>query len=148
LARFTLLFAFMTVLASTQIGCGGGSSPTSPSSSSGSGNSTSTSHNAGRDCTSCHGFTVAGTAYKADGDTPYPGVTVRLTAERLGGSTVVATLTSDGSGNFYTGAIVDFGAGLSVTVTSGAGNASSMTAAITSGACNRCHTTGSRVVVQ
>jgi hypothetical protein len=137
--------ALMLVVAGTLAACS--SSPTSPSSSSSTSTSsgsstTSSSHNAGRDCTSCHSFTVAGTAYKSDGTTVYPGAVIRLT--NTSGSTV-ATLTADGSGNFYTSSGVSFGSGLSVTATGTSGTVKTMTARITGGGCNSCHVSGNRV---
>lgn len=128
------------------IGCGGGS-PASPSSTS-PGPVTRASHNAGRDCLGCHSFAVAGTVYRADGITPNAGVAVRLTTEAAGGGTVVSTLTTDASGNFYTSAAVNFGAGLFTGVTSAAGTVRTMTGTITNGSCNRCHVSGSRIVVE
>ena len=132
----------------------GGSSPASPSSSPGSTSSAGggssagrTSHNAGRDCTTCHSFTVAGTAYKSDGSTPYGGVVITLTSGREGTGTVLATLTSDASGNFYTSAPVAFGSGMFASATGTGGAMKSKTSAITSGACNRCHTPGTRLIV-
>ncbi len=127
------------------------SSPTAPSSgtssTTGGAAGLSSSHNAGRDCSSCHSWTVAGTAYKSDGTTVYPGAVIRITTAAAGGGTVVMTLTSDASGNFYTSTPITFGAGLYPTATGTTGTARSMTAAITSGACNRCHVAGTRIVV-
>jgi hypothetical protein len=130
----------------TLYGCGG-SSPSSPSSSGGSGTGSSSSHNAGRDCTSCHAFTVAGTAYKSDGSTVYPGALIRVTTGSAGTGTTLVALTADGSGNFYTSAAISFGSGLYPTATGTGGAVRSMTAAITSGGCNRCHVAGMRIVV-
>jgi hypothetical protein len=124
----------------------GGDSPTSPTTGSGS-TTASTSHNAGRDCLGCHSFTVAGTVYRAGGVAISPGAVLRLTTASAGGGTVVATLTADGSGNFYTGLPVSFGTGLFVTAASTAGAVRSKAAPITSGACNRCHTSGTRIIV-
>jgi hypothetical protein len=131
----------------------GGSSPVSPSSSSsstsssGGGSSASrTSHNAGRDCTSCHSFTVAGTACRTDGSA-YSGAVIRVTSGSAGSGTVLVTLTSDASGNFYTSASVPFGAGVYVHVAGTTGVTRPMTAAITSGGCNRCHTSTNRLIV-
>ena len=139
-----LLLAVLTLAA-----CGGGdSSPTSPSSpGDGSTAGSSSSHNAGRDCTGCHSFTVAGTAYKADGTTTYPGAVIRLATASAGGGTVVATLTADRSGNFYSGSSVAFGSGLYVTATGTGGAVRLMSATITNGGCNRCHGPGGRVMV-
>lgn len=132
--------------------CGGGSSsptaPTSGGSSTTAGSSSSTSsHNAGRDCTSCHSFVVAGTAYKADGVTVNPGVTIKLTTGTGGTGTTLASLTADRSGNFYSTSSLAFGSGVYVSGVNASGGLTAMTAAITHGACNRCHTGGSRLIV-
>lgn len=131
--------------------CGGSSSPTTPgTSTTGTGSSTTlgSSHNAGRDCTSCHGFTVAGTVYRSGGTGVYPGAVVRLTTGSGGSGTVVATLTADATGNFYTTTPIAFASGLYTTITGTSGTLSPMTAAITSGACNRCHTSTNRITGQ
>jgi hypothetical protein len=131
----------------------GSSSPASPSGSSsststpgGGSSAAKTSHNAGRDCTSCHSFTVAGTAYRADG-LVYPGAVIKVTSGNAGSGNVLATLTSDGSGNFYTSASVPYGSGVYVNATGTTGSTRSMTAAISSGGCNRCHTSANRLIV-
>ncbi|MBP1633825.1 MAG: hypothetical protein H6Q10_399 [Acidobacteria bacterium] len=124
--------------------CGGNqssSAPTSPSS------PTSGSHNAGANCLNCHSFTFAGTAYKPDGST-YPGAVVKLTSAPGGAGTTLATVTADASGNFHTTTAVSFGAGVYATATGTGGASRPMTAATTSGACNSCHTSGNRIVVQ
>ena len=123
------------------------SSPSSPSTSGGTSSAGRTSHNAGRDCTTCHSFTIAGTAYRADGSTPYGGAVVKLTSAAEGTGTVLATLTSDASGNFYTSSAVAFSPGVYVSATGAAGVTRSMSTAITSGACNRCHTSANRLIV-
>lgn len=133
---------------------GGGSSPTSPTSAgtSSGGSSTSnsasaSSHNAGTDCTSCHRFTVAGTAYQSSGTATYPGAVIRLTSAANGGGTVVLSLTADRSGNFYSESAVAFGQGLYVTATGTSGTITAKSGPITSGACNRCHTASQRIRV-
>jgi hypothetical protein len=148
--------AFALIAAISIAGCGG-SSPSGPSTSSSGATTTTTtttttsnlgsSHNAGRDCTSCHSFKIAGTAYKADGTTVYPGATIKVTTESAGGGTAVATLTSDNSGNFYSSTAVSFGSGVYVTATGTSGTAASMSGAIPSGACNSCHVSGKRITV-
>ena len=134
------------------VACGGDGAPSAPSSASTStttgGTSGRTSHNAGRDCTTCHSFTLAGTAYRTDGATVYAGATIKLTSGSNGGGTVLATLSSDASGNFYSSTPVSFGSGVFVSASGTTGTTRSMTAAITSGACNRCHTSGSRLIVE
>jgi len=56
------------------------------------------SHNAGRDCTSCHNFSVSGTVYaNAAGSSPVQGATVMATS-----ATGAVAMTTDRLGNFYT----------------------------------------------
>jgi len=139
------LVAFLIAVVMLPAACGG-DSPTSPTTGSG-GTTGSTSHNAGRDCLACHSFTVAGTVYRAGGVAIAPGAVLRLTTASAGGGTVVATLTADGSGNFYTSQPVSFGTGLFVTAAGTGGAIRAKAAPITSGACNRCHTSGTRIIV-
>ena len=122
--------------------CGGGGSPSTPSAPSSPGTS---SHNAGRDCLQCHGFSVAGTVYRDDGVTPYPGATVRLTSEPAGGGEVLMSLVTDRSGNFHTGEAVDWSRGPHTDVTGGTGTLRAMQEPLRRGACNACHATGERI---
>jgi hypothetical protein len=127
--------------------CGGGaaSAPTGPATSGGGGGGSRSSHNAGQDCFRCHrDFGVAGTVYRADGSA-YPGATVRLTTAASGGGSVVLTLASDSSGNFFTPQSVGFGSGLYADVAGTGGARRSMAAAVTSGACNSCHDASNRI---
>jgi hypothetical protein len=124
----------------TLAGCSASSDPQNPT---GPGRA---SHNQGRDCLECHSFTVAGTAYQADGTNVAPGATIRLTSQPGASEAVDLTLTADSSGNFYTNARVAFGAGLAATA-AGGGAARAMQDAVTSGACNSCHTSASRLRV-
>ena len=141
LSSLALLLAFS--IACSRGSATGPSGATPPSS----GNNVRGSHNAGANCQQCHAsFTVAGTVYKPDGTTPNPGVVIRLFSSAAGSGTAVATLTADGSGNFYSSAAVSFGSGLTASATSPGGSARTKTAAITSGACNRCHVAGSRIL--
>ena len=144
------LFTFLLLTVLATAACGGGS-PSAPStaSTSASGGSIAgrTSHNAGRDCSTCHSFTLAGTAYKSDGATVYAGATVKVTSSANGGGTVLASLTSDASGNFYASTPVAFGSGVYVSAAGTSGVTRAMGGAITSGACNRCHTSASRLIV-
>lgn len=143
-------------LAVTYAGCGG-SSPSSPSSTTPATTSTTTtttttsnlgsSHDAGLDCTTCHSFTVAGTAYKADGVTVYPGATIKLSTAPDASGTTLVTLASDATGNFRTSAAIAFGSGLYVTATGTSGNAEPMPIPLRSGACNSCHGLGNRILV-
>jgi hypothetical protein len=82
-----------------------------------------------------------------DGTTTYPGAIVRLTTASGGGGTVVAALTADASGNFYTSSPINYGTGLYVTATGTGGAVTPMTATATSGACNGCHAAGNRIKV-
>ena len=145
------LFTFIVLTVLAAAACGGDGSPAAPSTASTATSSGSTagrtSHNAGRDCTTCHSFTLAGTAYKSDGATIYAGATVKVASSANGGGTVLATLTSDASGNFYASTPVAFGPGVYVSAAGTSGVTRSMTGAITSGACNRCHTSASRLIV-
>jgi hypothetical protein len=131
-------------LAALTAACGGSSSPTSGAADGG-GGGRATSHNAGRDCLACHrDFGVAGTVYRADGS-PAQGAVVRLTAAANGGGSVVLSLTSDASGNFYASRSVGFGSGLYTDVAGASGSPRAMTAAVTSGACNSCHDSRNRI---
>jgi hypothetical protein len=123
----------------TLAACGGdGGTPTAPS------NPAVSSHNAGRDCLQCHGFSLAGTVYRDDGSA-YSGAVVRLTTQPDGVGDVVLTLTADGAGNFYTGQAVSWGGGLYTDVSGTSGTVRSMEASITGGACNSCHAGGDRI---
>jgi hypothetical protein len=125
--------------------CGGSATPTSTTPESGGGRRTS-SHNAGRDCLTCHrDFGAAGTVYRADGSA-YAGATVRLTTAASGGGTVVLSLTSDGAGNFYASRSIAFDAGLYTDVAGTTGATRAMAAAVTSGACNSCHGAQDRIL--
>ena len=143
-----LALLLLTVVVTAACGGGSPSAPSTASTSTSSGSSAGrTSHNAGRDCTSCHSFTLAGTAYKGDGATVYAGATIKVTSSGNGGGAVLATLTSDASGNFYASTPVAFGSGVYVTAAGTTGVTRAMNVAITSGACNRCHTSTNRLIV-
>lgn len=104
------------------------------------------SHNMGENCMNCHKsggkgegwFNIAGTAYKTDASSTYANVTVKLYTGPNATGTLKYTINGDAKGNFYTTEAIDFGSGL-YPVVSGTGNASFMSSAITSGACNNCH---------
>jgi len=140
--RNLLTLASVLVLAA----CSGGDSPTSPVPSTGGSTASSSSHNAGADCQRCHSFSVAGTVYRTDGVTPYPGAIIRVTSGTGGTGAALVSLTADAAGNFYTNAAVSFGSGLYAVATGTTGSTRAKQAAITSGACNRCHVSGSRIV--
>ena len=68
------------------------------------------SHNVGKDCLACHSiegagrgiYTVAGSVYKPDGETPYPNIKVNFYPGKNRLENPVAVLEVDGNGNFYT----------------------------------------------
>jgi hypothetical protein len=98
------------------------------------------SHNTGRNCLSCHSnFKLAGSVYGKSLSSAYSGATIQVTSQANGAGTVLATLTSDNSGNFHTGSSVNFGTGVFVSVKGSSGTVKNMNSAITSGACNSCH---------
>jgi len=98
------------------------------------------SHNAGKNCLSCHSnFKLAGSVYGKSLSSAYSGATVNVTSQANGAGTVLATLTSDNSGNFRTGSTINFGTGVFVSVKGTSGTVKSMGSAVTSGACNSCH---------
>jgi hypothetical protein len=107
------------------------------------------SHNAGRDCMQCHisggegagWFNAAGTVYNtSDSATTYTNAVVKLytAPDSLGNQVLVATINGDGSGNFYTTASIDYGAGLYPVVV-GAHSIKYMPMSTNKGACNSCH---------
>jgi len=96
------------------------------------------SHNTGKNCLSCHKFSVGGSVYKKDLASTYPGSVVKLSTQPNGTGTVVASLTTDNGGNIHTSSTISFGTGLYVSAT-GITGTKYMSAAITSGACNSCH---------
>jgi hypothetical protein len=141
------LVSILSVAAGLWVGCGS-SSPSGPSNGSAGGGS----HNAGRNCLQCHNggseaptWTLAGTVYRSDGVTANPAATVRLTRGPDGTGGVVLTLTTDGSGNFYTASSVDFGAGLFPEVSGSDGVRVSMPTTVPNGACNSCHDSSNRI---
>jgi hypothetical protein len=110
-----------------------------------------TSHNAGKNCMSCHtvgfshgAFTVAGTVYNSSKSSIYGNATVKLTTGANGTGTVKMSVTGDASGNFHTTSGITLTGGLYVAVTGRTGNAQYMAAPVTTGQCNGCHnnTTG------
>jgi len=139
--RFFCTAAALSVLLALAA-CGENETPGAPS------EITGTSHNPGRNCVECHGFTAAGTVYAADGMTTVAGAVVRLSTGP-GGNGVVATLTSDATGNFYTTRTLGFAAGLYADVARAGGSPQPMPAPVTSGGCNAsgCHAAGNRIRV-
>ena len=104
------------------------------------------SHNAGKDCMSCHkpgggeapAWKVAGTVYNEALTAVNSNATVKLYTGPDGTGTLKYTIQVDKKGNFYTSSAIDFAGGLYPTVT-GATSTYSMSTPITSGACNSCH---------
>lgn len=107
-----------------------------------------TSHEAGKNCMTCHGpngtapgrFTVAGTAVTSE-RRPNPDALITLSTAPNGGGTVVLTLEADASGNFYTTEAVPLPEqSLFPRVTSQATTSVNfMPFPTLSGACNACH---------
>ncbi len=110
------------------------------------------SHHTGENCMDCHRsggsgegwFTVAGTVYRSDKSTVYPGATVRLYTGPAGTGNLRSTIEVDRKGNFHTTEAVDFGSGL-YPVVEGAQGSRSMNSAISNGQCNSCHGSGDRI---
>jgi hypothetical protein len=98
-----------------------------------------TSHNAGKNCLSCHQFTAAGSVYNKALSSGFPGAVVKLTTQANGAGTVLGTFTVNKSGSFYTSSPINFGNGIYVSVTGSSGSTKYMSSAITTGACNSCH---------
>jgi hypothetical protein len=134
LAFFSLILSLLLLYSCENEGDDAGEASGLTSSFNGSG-----SHNAGKNCLSCHQFTVAGTVYSKDLASVYPGATVKVTSQVNGGGTLLGTLEVDKKGNFYTGKSISFGSGAYVSVTGTTGTIKHMGPAITSGACNSCH---------
>ncbi len=113
------------------------------------------SHNAGQNCMACHKsggqgegwFTTAGTVYNTMGTAVSPNATVKLYTGPNGTGSLVKTIEVDGKGNFYTTSSIDFGTGLYVTVTGKSGSVSTMSSSITTGQCNSCHDSSSKITV-
>jgi hypothetical protein len=106
----------------------------------------SESHNAGKDCMSCHKpgadeapvWKVAGTVYNEALTATNSNATVKLYTGPNETGILKYTLQVDAKGNFYTSSAVDFTGGLYPSVT-GATSTHSMSTPIESGACNSCH---------
>ncbi|MCE1198564.1 MAG: hypothetical protein LWW85_06310 [Marinilabiliales bacterium] len=99
------------------------------------------SHSTGKNCMNCHKFKVAGSLYKRDLLTVYPGAVVRLTTQSGGQGTEMGSFTVDNSGNIHSDKNIAFGSGLYVSVTGTSGMTDYMTTPIVTGACNSCHGT-------
>ena len=88
-------------------------------------------------------FSVAGTVYRDD-STAYAGATVRLTTEQGGSGTLILSLQTDRSGNFFSSQAVNFGSGLFTDVF-GVGSTRPMLAPVLDGSCNSCHDASDRI---
>ena len=107
---------------------------------------TSESHNAGKNCMTCHSpggsgeyvFSVAGTVYKPDLVSVHPGSVIRFHSAVDGGGNLVASIEVDDKGNFYTTEPVNLTAG---PFASAEGTAATryMQTSLSAGACNGCH---------
>ena len=104
------------------------------------------SHNAGKNCMTCHvsggsgegWFVAAGTVYDKQQANVYPNATVKLYDAPNGGGNLVATIEVDAYGNFYTTKDINYGSGLYPAVQGGS-TTQYMGSMITKGACNSCH---------
>lgn len=154
----TFAVAFLSLAACSSGGGGGGGDSSTPSNSSQSSSATSSSasakvsHNSGQNCmnSGCHdgsgsadAFTVAGTIYSG-GSNVQKNATVNLYLHNT--NTLVASLDTDDSGNFYTTEAVDGlsdGSGGLVTgvdvEVEGPSGLRNMPGVISSGACSGCH---------
>lgn len=115
------------------------------------------SHNAGKNCMSCHVdggdgkgcFNVAGTVFNQSGSSTAANGTVRLYTGENGTGDLRATIEVDARGNFHTTAGVDFSGGLYPVVANASGTTKHMSDAISNGACNSCHGASTdRITVQ
>ena len=98
------------------------------------------SHNTGKNCLGCHSdFKLAGSVYDKTLSSPLSGITIKVTSQANGAGSVLATLTSDASGNFHTSNSISFGSGVYVSAQKGSGAVKYMGSAITTGGCNACH---------
>jgi hypothetical protein len=101
---------------------------------------TGSSHNSGRNCLGCHSdFKIAGSVYNKSFTGPYTGARIKITTQSNGSGSILATLNSDKSGNFYTGNSISFGSGVYVSAEGTTGTVKYMNTALTDGACNSCH---------
>ncbi len=103
------------------------------------------SHKTGENCMVCHKagasgkgwFTIAGSVYKSDRETPYAGSVINFYSEPNGAGLLRYTLEVDKKGNFYTTEPLNF-QGLYVSA-KGGDNQVFMAQPVANGACNSCH---------
>lgn len=108
------------------------------------------SHNAGKNCGSCHNqngheaagegkwWTVSGTVYDTFGK-PLPGIAVELWEKPGKQGKLLRRIVSDKHGNFYTNQIIAFGSGCYPVITASNGAFRTMVPAYSGGSCNSCH---------
>ena len=92
----------------------------------------------GEDCTSCHGFKVAGTVFPSASADATEGV-ANIAVTLVDSAQQTITLTSNSAGNFYTEQKLAWPA--TVSLTQGAATVT-MAMPLTGGACNSCHKPG------
>lgn len=102
-------------------------------------------HNAGRDCIGCHegdgpSFTIAGTAYQANGTTAAAGATIVV--EDAAGK--LFNLVTASNGNFYTTQSVRFPV---KTYGTKCPDVAEMVSSVTNGSCNTCHGSSMRITI-
>lgn len=110
-------------------------------------NSEEDSHNVGNDCLLCHKdggngqgiFSVAGTIYDSTQTAVLSGSTVYLYTGPNATGTLLATIPTDGSGNFYTSAKLNLSNGVYAQVKASNGHIKEMGSKIMNGACSSCH---------
>lgn len=112
------------------------------------------SHNAGKNCMSCHSqggdreaakegiWTLAGTVYQSGTSKVLAGSTVELFTGPNGTGAKVISLPVDDKGNAYTNKSISYGNGLYPVVTSPSGKKAMMINNIGNGSCNSCHNNG------
>ncbi|WP_304197373.1 hypothetical protein [Flavobacterium alvei] len=119
----------------------------------GSSSGSTKSHNAGKNCMSCHTpgtsagskgvWVIGGTAYTSStGSSIAKNLVIKFYTGPNGTGTLKYILNSDALGNLYSANSVDFTGGLYPAIT-GATTTKYMGSPITNGACNSCHTGGS-----
>lgn len=99
-------------------------------------------------CMTCHGpngngsgcFTIGGTVYDSTQTIPNNNAVINFYTQPNGQGQLVATLDVDGSGNFYTTSVINFGSGLYPAVSSKTTNkVLYMPQSTVNGSCGSCH---------
>jgi hypothetical protein len=99
----------------------------------------SSSHNTGKNCLGCHLFKAAGSVYSKSLTSIYSGTVNKLSTGANGTGTVLASLNSDNTGNYYANNSINFGTGIYFCVTGTGGTVKHLWSAITNGASNSYH---------